>query len=177
MELPLYHVPNLRTIGLLVWHHTLEFIRHAGTIILAVSMVVWVLASFPGPSIEDSLLAGLGRLLEPAGALMGQDWRMIVALLSSFVAKENTIATLGVLYRTGEVGTNLAQALPREFSPPAALAFLVVQMLFIPCVATVAVMRQETGSWHWVLFDIVLLFVVSFGIGVAIYQGAMFLNL
>jgi ferrous iron transport protein B len=177
MELPLYHVPNLRTIGLLVWHHTVEFIRHAGTIILAVSVVVWVLATVPGPTIEESLLAGLGKLLEPAGELMGQDWRMVVALLSSFVAKENTIATLSVLYRTGEVGSDLAQVLSREFSPPAALAFLVVQMLFIPCAATVAVMHQETGSRRWVLFDIVLLFVVSFGIGIAIYQVAMFLNL
>jgi ferrous iron transport protein B len=177
MELPLYHLPNLRTISLQVWHRTLAFIRHAGTIILAVSVAVWILASFPGPTIEQSLLAGLGRLLAPLGQLMGLDWRMMVALLTSFLAKENTIATLGVLYYTGEGEISLAQALAGDLSPVSALAFLIVQMLFIPCVATVAIMFQETGSWRWTIFSIVLLLVISFGVGIAIYQGAMLLNL
>jgi ferrous iron transport protein B len=177
MEMPLYHLPNLRTIGLLVWHNTLAFIRHAGSIILAVSVVVWMLASFPGPTMESSLLAGLGRLLEPVGKWMGQDWRMMVALLTSFLAKENTIATLGVLFRTGQEETSLAQALAGFLEPAAALAFLVVQMLFIPCAATVAVMRRELGSWRWVVFSILLLLGVSIGAGIAIYQGAALLNL
>ncbi len=177
MEMPLYHLPNLRTIGLSVWHNTLAFIRHAGTIILAVSMVVWILASFPGPSMETSLLAGLGRLLEPIGKWMGQDWRMMVALLTSFLAKENTVATLGVLFRTGQEEIGLAQALAGFLEPAAALAFLAVQMLFIPCAATVAVMRQELGGWRWTIFSIVLLLAVSIGAGVAIYQGGTLLNL
>ena len=177
MEMPLYHQPNLWTIGLSVWHNTLAFIRHAGTIILAVSMVVWILAAFPGPSMETSLLAGLGRLLEPIGKWMGQDWRMMVALLTSFLAKENTIATLGVLFRTGQEETSLAQALAGFLEPAAALAFLAVQMLFIPCAATVAIMRQELGSWRWTIFSILLLLMVSIGVGVAIYQGGTFLNL
>jgi ferrous iron transport protein B len=175
MELPLYHMPNLRTISLQVWHRTLAFLRHAGTIILVVSVVVWILASFPGPTIEESLLAGMGRLLAPLGWLMGLDWRMMVALLTSFLAKENTIATLGVLYYTGEGETSLAQALAGDLSPLSALAFLVVQMLFIPCVATVAITHQETGSWRWAIFSIVLLLAISFGVGIAIYQGAMLL--
>ncbi|MEJ2596751.1 MAG: ferrous iron transport protein B [Anaerolineales bacterium] len=177
MEMPLYHLPNLRTIGLTVWHSTLAFIRHAGTIILAVSVVVWILASFPGPTMETSLLAGLGRLLEPVGKWMGQDWRMMVALLTSFLAKENTIATLGVLFRTGQEEIGLAQALSGFLAPAAALAFLAVQMLFIPCAATVAVMRQELGSWRWTIFSIALLLVISIGVGIAIYQGGRLLNL
>jgi ferrous iron transport protein B len=176
MEMPLYHVPNLRTIGLLVWHNTLAFIRHAGTIILAVSVIVWALAAFPGPTMETSLLAGLGRLLEPIGKWMGQDWRMMVALLTSFLAKENTIATLGVLFRTGQEQISLAQALAGFLRPAAALAFLAVQMLFIPCAATVAVMRKELGSWRWTIFSILLLLVISIGVGIAIYQGSLLLN-
>ena len=140
-------------------------------------MVVWILAAFPGPSMETSLLAGLGRLLEPIGKWMGQDWRMMVALLTSFLAKENTIATLGVLFRTGQEETSLAQALAGFLEPAAALAFLAVQMLFIPCAATVAIMRQELGSWRWTIFSILLLLMVSIGVGVAIYQGGTFLNL
>jgi ferrous iron transport protein B len=177
MELPLYHLPNLHTITLQVWHRTMAFLRHAGTVILVVSVVVWILASFPGPTIEESLLAGLGKLLAPLGQLMGLDWRMMVALLTSFLAKENTIATLGVLYHAGESASGLAQALAGDLSPVSSLAFLVVQMLFIPCVATVAIMHQETGSWRWTIFSIMLLLVISFGVGIAIYQGAMLLKL
>lgn len=103
--------------------------------------------------------------------------QITVALLTSFIAKENTIATLGVLYYTGEGETGLVQALAGDISPVSALAFLVVQMLFIPCVTTVAIMHQETGSWRWTIFSTVLLLVISFGIGIAIYQNAMLLNL
>jgi ferrous iron transport protein B len=176
MELPLYHMPNFRTIGLQVWHRSLTFVRHAGTIILAVSTLVWILANIPGPTIEASLLASLGRLLSPVGRLMGLDWRMIVALLTSFVAKENTIATLEVLYHAGGGITTLTEALAGSLPSIAALAFLVVQMLFIPCVATVAVMHQELKSWRWTIFSVALLLVISFGFGVAIYQAFMLLN-
>jgi len=176
MELPLYHVPNARTIGFFVWHNTVAFLRKAGTIILVVSVAVWVLAAFPGPAIEDSLLAGLGHLLTPVGRLMGLNWRMMVALLSSFVAKENTIATLGVLYRAGQTGTGLVGAWAGTLTPAAALAFLAAEMLFIPCAATVAVMHQEMGSWRWTIFSVALLLTISFGVGIAIYQGAVVLN-
>lgn len=143
------------------------------SIILAVSVVVWALSVLPGGGIESSYLAGLGRLLSPLGALMGLGWRMMVALLTSFVAKENTIATLGVLYGAGEEGTRLAEVMSGVLTPAAALAFLAVQMLFIPCVATVAVIRQETGSWRWTGFSVALLLVLSLVVGIAIYQGAL----
>jgi ferrous iron transport protein B len=171
MELPLYHIPNLRTIGLFVWSRISVFLRNAGSVIVIVSAAVWVLAAVPGPAIEDSLLAGLGRLLAPVGHLMSLDWRMMVALLSSFLAKENTIATLGVLFQGGQEGTSLAAALAGILTPAAALAFLVVQMLFIPCAATVAAIRQETRSWRWTAFSVALLLFISFGAGIAVYQG------
>lgn len=177
MELPLYHIPNLRTIGLFVWHNVITFLRNASTIIVIVSAAVWALSTFPGPTIEQSLLARLGRLLAPLGHLMGLDWRMMVALLSSFLAKENTIATLGVLFRAGQGGTSLAETLAAGVTPAAALAFLAVQMLFIPCAATVAVIHQETRSWRWTAISVVLLLVISFGMGIAIYQGALLLNM
>jgi ferrous iron transport protein B len=103
---------------------------------------------------------------------MGLGWRMMVALLTSFVAKENTIAALGVLYGVGEEGAGLAEVLGGVLTPAAALAFLAVQMLFIPCVAVVATIRQETGSWKWTVFNIALLLALSFSVGIAIYQGA-----
>lgn len=157
MELPLYHVPNARTVGLYVWRNTMAFLRNAGTLILLFSIVVWLLASVPGPDITHSFLARIGRWMAPVGQLMGLDWRMMVALLSGFLARENTIATLGVLFRAGQETASLTSVLAETVRPASALAFLAVQMLFIPCVATVSVMRQETGSWRWVAFSVVLL--------------------
>jgi ferrous iron transport protein B len=100
---------------------------------------------------------------------MGFDWRLTVALLTSFVAKENAIATLGVLFKAS--GTEgLAETLAATIPVSTALAFLVVQILFIPCVATVATIRQETGSWRWTLFSMAMLLGVSLIAGMITFQ-------
>ena len=177
MELPLYHLPNLLSIGHFVWNNTWAFLRKAGTIILLASIVVWALSSFPGPDIEQSYLARFGQSLTPIGKLMGMDWRMIVALISSFIAKENAIATLGILYATGEEGRGFAETMAAVVSPATALSFLAVIMLFIPCVATVAVMHQETRSWRWTLFGVLLLLLIALSAGVIVYQGARWLGI
>jgi ferrous iron transport protein B len=176
MELPLYHTPNWRTIGLSVWQRLLAFLQKAGTIILVVSVVVWVLSYFPSGDIQTSYLASAGRGLAAVGRLMGLRWEFMVALLTSFVAKENTIATLGILFGVGEAGEGLAGALRGVLSPAAALAYLATQMLFIPCAATTAAIRQETGSWRWTLVSLGLLLAVSLGTGVAMYQVARLLG-
>ena len=172
MELPLYHTPNARTIGLFIWQNTMAFLRKAGSIILAVSVVVWALSVFPGPGLENSVMGWLGLLLTPIGRLMGLDWQPMVALVTSFIAKENAIATLGVLYGAGEEMVGLAETMAATIPPAAAVAFLVVEMLFIPCAATLATIRQETGGWRWALFNVGLLLVVSLAMGILIYQGA-----
>jgi ferrous iron transport protein B len=177
MEIPLYHLPNARTIGLAVWQRTLAFLKKAGGVILAVSVVVWALSALPAGNIETSYLVTIGHVLAPLGAWMGLEWRMLVALLASFVAKENTIATLGILYRAGGEGSGLAGALAGSLTPAAALAFLAVQMLFIPCAATVAAIRHETGSWSWTAFSVAVLAAISFGAGIVIFQGAALLGL
>jgi len=170
MELPLYHVPSARTIGMFVWHNTWAFLRRAGTIIVLVSAAIWTLASLPGPTLETSYLARFGQWLAPLGQLMGMDWRMLVALLGSFIAKENAIAVLGILYGAGAQSAGLAGMLAARVSPAAALSFLAATMLFIPCAATVAVMRQETGSWRWTLFSVALLLVIALSAATLLYQ-------
>jgi ferrous iron transport protein B len=178
MEMPLYHLPNFRTIGLFVWNNSLSFLKKAGTIIVVVSALVWALSVLPTGHVESSLLAGLGHWLEPAGRLLGlDDWRIIVALLTSFIAKENTIATLGILYGVGEQAIGLGEQVAMALTPAAGLAFLVVQMLFIPCVATMAVIKQETASWKWTFFSIAILLVISLSAGVAVYQISRLLGL
>jgi ferrous iron transport protein B len=167
----------VRTIALSVWQNLAAFLQKAGTTILAVSVVMWALSTFPGPGIERSVLGYIGQALAPLGRAIGIEWPMLVALLTSFVAKENTIATLGILYGTAQEGQSLAQVLSRELTPAAALAFLVVQMLFVPCVATVAAIRQETHSWRWTAFSVGMLSLISLGTGIVIYRVASLLGM
>jgi ferrous iron transport protein B len=147
-------------------------VKHAGSLILIMSLIVWALANIPTGNIETSILGSIGKALEPIGAQLGLSWQLLVALLASFIAKENSIATLGILYGAGESTANLAAELSKAIVPAAALSFLVVQMLFIPCVATVGAIRQETRSWKWTLFTIGLLALVSFSAGIGVYQIA-----
>jgi ferrous iron transport protein B len=178
MELPLYHMPNGRTIALFVWHNTVAFLRKAGTTILLFSVFIWMISALPNGDIDQSYLAMLGRALDPVGRALGwSDWRLSAALLSSFAAKENTITTLSILYHNGKEIGDLSQHVAAVLTPAAALAFLAVQMLFIPCAATVAVIRQETGSWLWSLLNIGLLLAISLGMGAGVYQLAMMMGL
>ena len=170
MELPLYHLPNPRIIGLVTWQNTVAFIKRAGTIILVVSIIIWILSFVPHGDINTSFLSSIGKFLQPLGRLMGLNWQMMVALLSSFIAKENTIATLGTL--TGGQGTALNAQLKTLLTPAAALAFLVVQVLFIPCIATVAAIHHETKTWRWPLFTVAYQLILSFVMAIIVFQIA-----
>jgi ferrous iron transport protein B len=168
MELPLYHLPNCKTIGIYVWDNILGFLKKAGTTILVATLVVWVLSYFPTGNVMTSYLGMAGKSLEPIGQWMGLPWPALVALLTSFVAKENTIATLGVLYGRLNI-------LPTVMTPAAMLAFLVFQLLFIPCVGTVAAIQQETRSWKWTATSVGMQLALSLGLAVAVYQiGSLF---
>jgi ferrous iron transport protein B len=172
MEMPLYHIPNPRTVGLLVWQRSLSFLKKAGTTILIASVLVWSLSYLPYGDLNTSLLAQFGKWLSPIGRWMGFDWRLTVALISSFPAKENAIATLGVLFG-GSANSGLASMLSSTFSSATAISFLVVTMLFIPCLATVAVIRQETASLKWTAFSILMFLMVSLVSGVIVYHVAL----
>jgi ferrous iron transport protein B len=171
MELPLYHKPDLRTIGVVVWSRLVSFVKRAGSVILVVSVGVWILSNVPGGSVETSILGWVGAFIEPIGRPMGLRWQEMVALVSSILAKENSIATLGVLYEVGREG--LQGVLPKVMSQASAFAFLVVQMLFVPCAATIAVMKQEMGSWKWFLGSLVSMLLISYLVGVAAFRIAL----
>lgn len=176
MEIPLYHTPNLRTISILVWQRTLSFLKKAGTSILAVSVVIWLFSYLPVGDLEASYLARFGAFIEPVGKWMGFDWRLLIALLSSFPAKENSIATLGVLFGSS-AESGLSAILASTYSPATALAFLVVSVLFIPCAATVAAIRQETNSWRWVLLNSGLMLFISVALGIVVYNLALLVGI
>jgi ferrous iron transport protein B len=171
MELPFYHKPNPRTIGMAVWNRITAFVKKAGTLIVFFSILLWLLSHIPGGDIESSILGFVGRFIEPMGRPIGLDWKMIVALLASVTARENSIAALGVLYGVGEEG--IREILPSMMSNASALSFLVILMLFIPCVATLVVMKQEMGNWRWFLSSFIFMIFISYASGMAVYQIAL----
>lgn len=171
MELPLYHKPDFKTIGIVVWHRTIAFVKKAGTIILLFSVILWIMSNVPGGNIEDSLLGRIGKVIEPIGRPIGLDWRMVVALLSSVVAKENSIATLGVLYNVGDQG--LISVLSSFIPHASAISFLVILMLFIPCVPTITVMKQEMNDRKWFAISFIFMIVISYLGGIAAYHLAL----
>lgn len=169
MELPLYHKPNFKTIFIYVYNNVKSFLSKAATIIVVVSCIVWFLSSYPPQNIDESYLAQFGKFFEKTGALMGfPDWRAITALTTSFVAKENTIATFGVLLKVSKDET-LGEKIGEIFSVPSAFSFLVVQMLFIPCLATIAVIYKEAGL-KWAFYSLALHLTVSLFSGIVTFH-------
>jgi ferrous iron transport protein B len=171
MELPLYHRPNPKTIIRTIRDRTVAFIRTAGTVILTVSILIWLLSYFPDGNAETSILAWIGQFLEPIGRPLGMDWKMVTALLTSLAAKENAVATLGVLYGVGSKG--LLETLPSVMSHASALSVLTVVMLFVPCAATIAVMRREMANRAWFFSLLALTLVVSYLGGMTAYRIAL----
>ncbi|UCC67741.1 MAG: ferrous iron transport protein B, partial [Armatimonadota bacterium] len=170
MELPLYRSPSLRNLAMFTGWRLLAFMKKAGTVILAISVLVWLLSSFPaGADLPQTYLGRLGFWLEPAGKLLGLDWRMSVALVTGFAAKETSLATLGVLYHAE--GDSLAQALRHGITPLVALVFVVVQLLYVPCLATVAVMRSETNSWKWTALGVIYPLALAAGLGLLVFEA------
>ncbi len=167
MELPLYHPPDFRTILIVVWHRTFAFIKKAGTVILLFSIFLWVISNVPSGSVENSILGRVGIFLEPIGRPLGLDWRMVVALLSSVIAKENSVATLGILYGVGDQG--LMNVLSNSIPHASAVSFLVVLMLFIPCAPTIVVMKQEMGDTKWFVISFLFMLVLSYLMGMIAY--------
>lgn len=150
MELPPYRLPLIKNMVLSAWTKTKSYIVKAGTVILGLSIVLWMLSSYPEQG-AGSFLAGIGRAIAWLFKPLGFDWIMTVGLLSGFVAKEVVISTLGILYAdSGDLST----LLPAVINIPTALAYLVFIVLYTPCVATLAVLKAETGKIRWAIFSV-----------------------
>ncbi len=179
MELPPYRAPTLRGAVLHAWERTSEFVKRAGGIILAASILLWGLANLP-PGVPyasgDSLLGRLGMTIAPALRPAGfGEWEPAVALVAGIMAKEAVVSTLGVIYGAGQEG--LTNALRSAFTPLSAYAFMVMSLIYIPCVATVAVIRRETGSWRWTLFAAAYTIGLGWVTATLLYQGGRLLGL
>ena len=171
MEMPPYRLPTIATSVVHMWDRGSMYIRKAGGVILFGALIVWGLASLPY-GVEygsaESFAGLIGHVLEPLVAPLGFDWKIAVALLFGFVAKEVVVGSLGVLYGTGEDGGSLQGALLADPSlgPVTAFALMAFVLLYLPCLAALAVIRKETGSWKWtgfsVIYGLVVAYIVAF---------------
>lgn len=184
MELPPYHLPVFTSVLRHTWERTWLYIKKAGTLILAINMIVWVFMYFPRPS-EDvppdvalgySLAGRVGIALEPITRIAGFDWRTNIALIGGFAAKEVIIGALGTAYalenQDEEKFLSLSDRLASQpdWNPVRAFALMIFVMLYAPCLATVVVIKRETGSWKWAAFSTVYSTVLAFVIAVLVYQ-------
>jgi len=235
MELPPYRVPSWRSVLVTVRDRAGLFVQKAGTVILAVSIVLWFLASYPknaevkplekelqkveqsadqaqaqgqraeaaasraqavhleneiaGVSLRDSFAGRAGRLIEPAIAPLGFDWKIGIALLSSFAAREVMVSTMATVYNLGDAdqtSVSLREKLrhaedPRTgekaYSPLMAVSLMVFFVLACQCMSTVAVVRRETNSWGWPIFMVVMMNALAWIASFAVFQGGRMLGL
>jgi len=176
MELPIYRRPNLQALGFFLWWRLVAFLRKAGTVIVLVSVLVWLLSSLPrGGGLEHTVLGRMGKAFEPATRLVGLDWRMGVALLTGVTAKENSVATLGIIYHSG--GQKLADTLARSVPLASAVAFVVFQLLYVPCLPTIAVIRAEMASLKFTLLAVSYTLVLAAILAAAAYHASLSLSL
>jgi ferrous iron transport protein B len=182
MEMPRYHLPSTKLVLTHTWERTWMYMRKAGTVILLGAIIVWFMASMPWGveyGSEDSVAGMLGKVLEPLVAPLGFDWRIVVALLFGFVAKELVAGTLGVLYGGAEGGGSLVKGLTDPSSglnAASAAGLMAFTLLYTPCLATVGAIWKETGSLRWTAFSIVYGLVLAWIMAFLIYRAGLALG-
>jgi ferrous iron transport protein B len=156
LEMPPYRWPTVRSLALRLYDRANVFLRRAGTIILLITVVLWVLASLPlhdgkTPAMEDSIIGMLGRTVEPLIAPLGFNWKIGIGLITSIAAREVIVGTLGTIYgmEGNAQSVDLQKALQQDLTIGGAVALLVFFAFAMQCISTIAVVRRETGGWRW----------------------------
>jgi len=176
LEMPSYRWPTVQSLGLRLLDRSKIFLRRAGTVILLVTVVLWVMAHLPTqnghmPPIGQSLAGTLGHAIEPVIKPLGFDWKIGIGLITSLAARETIIATLGAIYgMDGESNqAGLQQALQHDLTPGGAVALLIFFAFAMQCISTIAVVRRETGGWKWPILQFTYM-------GALAYAGAFLAN-
>ncbi|MFM2286904.1 MAG: hypothetical protein RL684_47, partial [Pseudomonadota bacterium] len=187
LELPEYHWPNLRNLMQGLYERTLTFIGRVGTIILALMIVLWFLASYPhppagatGPAIEYSFAGIIGRAMLPVFAPLGFNWQICVALIPGLAAREVAVGALGTVYALGGSGDQLGAALRpmliASWSLPTALSLLAWYVFAPQCLSTIATVRRETNGWRYPLIMTGYLFAMAWVAAFATFRIATALS-
>ena len=217
MELPPYRMPSIRTVFQNMLTRAWLFVKRAGTVILAISIILWALMYFPrsasppvgapqeitadneqrraideaapeGEQLRNSFAGRLGHLIEPVIQPLGFDWKIGVALIASFAAREVLVSTLSIIYNVGkdenEQSATLISAIRDAkddhgnivWTPLTALTLMVFFVLAMQCMSTVAIVRRETNSWAWTLFMVTYMTGLAYVASLITYQGGKLLG-
>lgn len=187
MELPPYRMPTSKSVLRHTWEKGAQYLKKMGGIIMIASIIIWFLGYYPNHSSyqttaeqqENSYIGQIGKSIEPIIKPLGFDWKMGVGLLSGVGAKELVVSTLGVLYTND--GNLDDDALPEriaqqsDITPLIAFAYMLFTLLYFPCIATLAAIRQETGNWKWPLFAACYTTVLAWIVAFLVYQIGSFI--
>jgi ferrous iron transport protein B len=194
MELPPYRIPTMRGVLTHMWERGWLYLKKAGTIILAISIILWAMTSYPKVSenkiaglsneqaqqleLQHSVAGRIGTAMEPVIKPMGFDYRIGTALIGALAAKEVFVAQMGIVYSVGEADEEsepLRDRLRAEYTPLQGFCIMLFTLISAPCIATLAITKRETGSWGWAFFQFFGLTVVAYVITVIVYQiGSLF---
>ncbi|MHC4260656.1 MAG: ferrous iron transporter B, partial [Planctomycetota bacterium] len=194
MELPPYRMPTFKSVCIHMWQRGWMYLKKAGTIILAISIILWAAMSYPKPGghslqglkpdeahkikLEHSVVGRAGRAIEPALTPLGFDWKIGTALIGATAAKEVFVSQLGIVYAVGgadEGSQTLRQKLQADYSPLTGFCVMLFCLIYAPCVATVAMTKHETNSWRWALFQFFGLTTLAYLLTFIVYQIGSFL--
>jgi ferrous iron transport protein B len=189
MELPPYRTPAPKSVLIHMWDRSWLYLKKAGTVILAISIILWALTSFPKTEIpEDSGLTAeevqsaelshtvagrIGHAMEPAIKPLGFDWRIGTAMIGAFAAKEVFVAQMGIVYSVGEADAesdSLREKLRANYSPLVGFCIMLFMLISAPCMATIAVTRRESNSWKWALLQLGGLTALAYGVTFLVFQ-------
>ncbi len=185
LELPQYRMPTVYTLALRLLDRARIFLKTAGTIIVGVTIALWILAHLPvvhtasgmlaAPQLASSLIGRLGHFIEPAIAPLGFNWKIGIGLLSSVLAREVMVSTMGTLYGAdpSTQALNLHAALHHDMTLGGALALMIFFAFAMQCTSTIAVVKRETNSWRWPAAQFLYMLVLAYGAAFAVNQITM----
>lgn len=180
LELPDYKLPQIKSLAIGLWTRATIFLKRAGTIILSMMVLIWLLASFPQPpegatepAINYSFAAMIGSAIQPVTAPLGFNWQINVALIPGMAAREVAVGSLGTIYAISggeEAVDKIGQALSNQWSLATALAFLAWYVFAPQCASTLAVIRRETGGWTWMWVTFFYMLALAYVAALATFQ-------
>lgn len=193
MELPPYRLPSWKAVAIHMWERSGLFLKRAGTVILAMSIILWALMTYPkhpdldsGGALKASFAGQAGTFMEPAIQPLGFDWRIGIGLIGSFAAREVFVSTMNIVFNLEEEAQEdtLAQAFAKAawpdgrplFTPLVCLSLMVFYIFALQCISTIAIVYRETNSWQWPLFQFVYMAVLAYLAALAVYQGGRLLG-
>jgi ferrous iron transport protein B len=183
LEMPPYRWPKVSQLAMRLIDRGKVFLHRAGTLILAVSVVLWILLHVPthngkAPEIEHSVAGQIGHVIEPAIKPIGLNWKFGVGLISSLAARETIIGTLGTIYGTENAAEDgkLQEAVRQDLSPAGAAALLIFFAFALQCMSTIAVVRRETAGWKWPAIQFSYMLVLAYVGAFAAYHLVTWLS-